>query len=84
MHKIARPDLKSLSFTSSNFDEEYRGEEGRTHQCMSYGEVALSITIDIDIGHVFKKFYTGFDADILTWLPYNEDENNELIFPFKF
>ena len=84
MHKIVRPDLKSLSFPSSNFDEEYRGEEGRTRQSMSYGETALAITIDIDIGHLFKKFYRGFNACILTWLPYNENENNELIFPFKF
>ena len=51
---------------------------------MSYGEAASAITIDIDIGHLFKKFYREFDADTLTWLPYNEDENNELIFPFKF
>ena len=51
---------------------------------MSYGKSASAITIDIDIGHLFKKFYRGFDADILTWLPYDEDENNELIFPFKF
>ena len=84
MHKIIRPDLKSLSFPSSNFDVEYRGEEGRTRQCMSYGEVASAITIDNNIGHLFKKFYREFDAGILTWLPYNEDENNELIFPFKF
>ena len=84
MHKIVRPDLRSLSFPSSNFDEEYRGEKGRTRQCMSYGEATSAITIDIDVGHLFKKFYRGFDADILTWLPYDEDENNELIFPFKF
>jgi len=51
---------------------------------MSYGEAASAITIDIDIGHFFKKFYSGFDVEILTWLPYDEDENNELIFPFKF
>ena len=51
---------------------------------MSYGEAASAITIDIDIGHLFKKFYRGFNAGILTWLPYNKDENNELIFPFKF
>ena len=84
MHKIVRPDLRSLSFPSSNFDEEYRGEEGRTRQCMIYCEATSAITIDIDIGHLFKKFYRGFDADILTWLPYDEDKNNELIFPFKF
>ena len=84
MHKIVRPDLINLSFPSSNFDEEYRGQEGRTRQCMSYGEAALAITIAVDVGHLFKKFYRGFDADILTWLPYDEDENNELIFPFKF
>ena len=51
---------------------------------MSYGEAASTISIDIDIGHLFKKFYRGFDADTLTWLPYDEDENNELIFQFKF
>ena len=51
---------------------------------MSYGEAASAITIYIDIGHLFKKFYRGFDVDILTWLPYDEDEDNELIFPFKF
>ena len=51
---------------------------------MSYGEATLAITIDVDVGHLFRKFYRGFDADILTWLPYDEDENNELVFPFKF
>ena len=50
---------------------------------MSYGEAASAITIDFDIGHLFKKFYRGFAVDILTWLPY-DDENDELIFPFKF
>ena len=50
----------------------------------NYGEAASAIIIDVDVGHLFKKFYRGFDADILTWLPYDEDENNELIFPFKF
>ena len=84
MHKIVRPNLRNLSFPSFNFDEEYRGEEGRTRQCMNYGEAASAITIVVDVGHLFKKFYRGFDADILTWLPYDEDENNELIFPFKF
>ena len=42
------------------------------------------ITIVVDIGHLFKKCYRGFDVDILSWLPYDEDENNELVFPFKF
>ena len=66
MHKIARPDLRNLSFPSSNFDEKYEGEEGRTRQCTSYGEAASAIVIDFDVGHLFKKFYRGFDADILT------------------
>ena len=30
MHKIVWPNLRNLSFPSSNFDEEYRGKEGRT------------------------------------------------------
>ena len=84
MHKIVRPNLRNLSFPSSNFDKEYRGEEGRTRQCMSYGEAASTITIDVNVGHLFKRFYRGFDADTLSWLPYEEDVNNELIFPFKF
>ena len=83
MHKIVKPNLRNLSFPSSNFDEEYRGKEGRTRQCMSYGEATSAITIDIDVGHLFKKFYRGFDADILTWLPY-DNENDELAFPLKF
>ena len=32
MHKIIRFDLRNLSFSSFNFDEEYRCEEGRTRQ----------------------------------------------------
>ena len=40
MHKSVRPDLRDLSFPSSNFDEEYRGKEGRTRQYMNYGEAA--------------------------------------------
>ena len=51
---------------------------------MSCGEATSDITIVVDVGHLFKKIYRGFDAEILTWLPYDEDENNELIFPFKF
>ena len=51
---------------------------------MNYGEAVSAITIAIDVGHLFKKFYRGFNASILTWLPYDEYENNELVFPFKF
>ena len=51
---------------------------------MNYGEVASSITIAVDAGHLFKKFYRGFDANILAWLPYDEDEDNELVLPVKF
>ena len=30
MHKIVRPDLRNLSFPSSNFAKDYKGKEGRT------------------------------------------------------
>ena len=43
-----------------------------------------TITIAVDIGHLFKKFFRGFDANILTWLPYDEDEDNELVLLVKF
>ena len=51
---------------------------------MNYGEAASAITIAVDVGHLFKKFYRVFDANILTWLPYDEDEDNELVLPVKF
>ena len=51
---------------------------------MSCGEAASAVTIVVNAGHLFKKYYRGFDANILTWLPYDEDDNNELVFPFKF
>ena len=51
---------------------------------MNYDETASAITIVVDVGHLFKKFYRGFDVDILTWIPYDEDKDNELVFPFKF
>ena len=66
MHRIVKPNLQNLSFPSSNFDEEYKGKEGRTRHCMNYGEAASAITIVVNVGHLFKKFYRGFDADILT------------------
>ena len=48
---------------------------------MNYGESASAIIIAIDVGHLFKKFYRGFDANIFTWLPYDKDEDNELVLP---
>ena len=43
-----------------------------------------TITIAVDIGHLFKNFFKGFDANILTWLSYDADEDNELVLPVKF
>ena len=51
---------------------------------MNYGEAASAITIVVNAGHLLKKFYNGFDANILTWLPYDKDEYNELVLPVKF
>ena len=51
---------------------------------MNYGEDASAITIVVDVGHIFKKNYRGFDANILTRLPYDENEDNELVLPVKF
>ena len=51
---------------------------------MNYGKDALAITITVDAGHLFKKFYRGLDANILTQLPYDEYEDNELVLLVKF
>ena len=50
---------------------------------MNYGEATSTITIAVDIGHLFKKFFKGFDANILTWLPHDEDEDNEQVLLVK-
>ena len=84
LHKIVRPDLRNLSFPSSNFAEDYKGKEGRTQQCMNSGEAASTITIFVDIGHLFKKIFKGFNANILTWLSYDEAEDKELVPLVKF
>jgi hypothetical protein len=60
MHKIVWPDPRNLSFSSTNLAE----GEGITRQCMNYGKAALAISIAVDIGHLFKKFYRVFDANI--------------------
>ena len=51
---------------------------------MNYDEATSAITIVVDVGHLFKKFYRGFDANILAWLHYDEDEDNELVLPVQF
>ena len=51
---------------------------------MNYGEATSTIIIVVDVGHLFKKFYRGFDPNILTWLPYDKDEDNELVLRVKF
>ena len=61
-----------------------RNTKAKKEEPVSVCEAASAITIVVDVGHLFKKFYRGFDADILTWLPYDEDEVNALVFPFKF
>jgi len=45
MHKIVRHNLRNLSFPSSNFAEDYKEKEGKTRQCMNYGEVASATTM---------------------------------------
>lgn len=79
---MVKPDLRNLSFLSVNFSE--GSQENRTRQCQSYGEAASAISIDLDRGHFFKIFYKGFSTDVLTWLPYDEDEDNNLVLPFIF
>lgn len=80
LHKIVRPGLKNLHFPSTNFAE---GETEVSRGCLNYGEAASAISIDTDRGHLFKKFYRGFDGDTLNWMPYEDDES-ELTLPFSF
>jgi hypothetical protein len=77
MHQIVSADLFSLSFPSVNFAED---QEPTYKGCQTYGEAASVISITMDLGHLFKTFYKGFDN--FSWLPYRENEN--LTLPCKF
>jgi hypothetical protein len=77
MHQIISVDLHNLSFPSVNYVE---GNTTNTNTCQTYGEAASSIQIDIDIGHLFKLLFKGFDK--VLWLPYRENE--DLTLPCKF
>lgn len=80
LHKIAIPSLKDLKFPSSGFAER---EKKKLRLCISYGEAASAVSINLDIGYFFKIFYKGFNEDILIWLPY-DDEDNEFENPSSF
>jgi len=77
MHRIVSVDLHNLYFPSTNYAE---GDKPMTKGCQTYGEVASSIIINIDIGHLFKIFFRGCDNPI--WLPYRD--NDDLTLPHKF
>lgn len=80
LHKTVTPNLRDLKFPSSNYAEDH---EEKTCRCISYGEAASAISIELDIGHSFKRFYRGFSEEVLLWLPY-DDEDNEFEFSYKF
>ena len=77
MHQITPVSLFNLSFPSVNYAE---GSTAKVKACQTYGEAAASISIDIDIGHLFKLFFKGF-GNVL-WFPYRENE--DLTLPCKF
>ena len=64
MHQITPVSLLNLSFPSVNYAE---GNTAKVKACQTYGEAAASISIDIDIGHLFKLFFKGF-GNVL-WFP---------------
>lgn len=53
LHKTVKPDLTNLSFPSTNFAV---GDNEITRGCLNYGEAASAISINLDRGHLFKKF----------------------------
>lgn len=84
MVKFVRPNLKNLSFPSSSYPEEDNNPVQPYRGCFTYGEAASALLINFSKGEFFKIFYRGFDAEHLVWLPYDEDEDDELNFPIQF
>jgi len=62
LHRIVKPNLTNLGFPSTNFA---KGEDKVTRGCLNYGEATTTIYINADRGHLFKKFYRGFEPNIL-------------------
>ena len=85
MHKMVVVDLRNLSFPSSNYSEDQEkslDQEQRFRGCSSFGEAASVISIPLDIGEFFKRFYKGFSTDSLTWFTYSPVD--EFMNPYKF
>lgn len=81
MYKFIRPNLRNLPFPSSQYAEESKAV---TWAYGNYGEAALALSLNLERGELFKLFYRGFDENHLIWLPYNDEEHDELIMPVKF
>jgi hypothetical protein len=51
---------------------------------LSYGEAALVISFNLDIGYLFQCFYKGLLKEIVTWFPYDDDEDEYFELPCEF
>ena len=59
-------------------------EEDKFHQCQSFGEAALAISIGWSIDQFFKGFYKGLPNEVLTWFVYPEIAKFKLPISFRF
>ena len=84
MYKFVRPDLREQSFPGFDYSECSKKPNRRKRGCTTYGEAASSYSADFSRGKFFKLFYRGFTEEFLTWLPYIEDQDNNLHLPVDF
>jgi hypothetical protein len=84
MYKFVRPDLREQSFPGFDYSECSKKPNRRKRGCTTYGEAASSYSVDFSRGKFFKLFYRGFTEEFLTWLPYIEDQDNNLHLPVDF
>jgi hypothetical protein len=80
------PEQINLSFPSEYPEEQeeklHKGQ--KTRRCMSFGEAALAIIIDLSITDFFKLFYKDFLEPALEWFVYPDTPEFELLASFRF
>lgn len=80
-HKWTGKVLKDQVFPSENFTQE---EEMKTRRCTSFGEAASAIAIPLDLIELFKGFYKGFEQGFNSWFIYDEEDEFEHPYEFRF
>lgn len=80
-HQVIGKALKDHVFPSEDFLEK---QKMKTCRCTSFGEAASAIVISLDLVTFFKAFYNGLANENVIWFAYNDEDEFECPYKFKF